>query len=365
MAGNSIGTVFKVTTWGESHGPALGVVVDGCPAGITIGIEEIQEEVNARKPRTESGGTDRKEEDVVEILSGIFEGKTTGMPISIIVKNKNHKSEDYGDIKNLYRPGHADYAYDVKYGFRDYRGGGRASGRETVSRVIAGAIAKKILASFAPTCVIIGHTVQIGEIKTSKTNLITLNPKTITSSPLRCIDPEATEKMLALIEKAKNEGDSLGGIIEMQIQNPPQGLGEPVFDKLNADLAKAIFSIPAIKGISFGEGFHAATMRGSEHNDNYKIENGKIATVTNHAGGILGGISTGEEINIHIAIKPPSSISKKQETVGTDKQSATIEIKGRHDVCIVPRVIPIAESMIAITLVDHLLRQRASQNILT
>ncbi|MBP7898681.1 chorismate synthase [Candidatus Gracilibacteria bacterium] len=365
MAGNSIGTVFKVTTWGESHGPALGVVIDGCPAGIEIGIEDIQREVDARKPQAESGGTARKEEDIVEILSGIFEGKTTGMPISMMVKNKDHKSEDYGDLKDVYRPGHADYAYDLKYGFRDHRGGGRASGRETVSRVIAGAIAKKILVSFAPTCVIIGHTVQIGEIEASRTNLVTLNSKTIASSPLRCIDSEATEKILTLIEKTRNEGDSLGGIIEIRIQNPPQGLGEPVFDKLNADLAKAIFSIPAIRGVSFGEGFRAATMRGSEHNDNYEMRNGNVVTETNHAGGILGGISTGEEIVIQIAIKPPSSIGKKQETIGIDEKQTTIEIKGRHDTCIVPRIIPVAESMTAITLVDHLLRQRAGQHILT
>lgn len=367
MAGNTIGTLYKVTTWGESHGVALGVVIDGCPAGIEIRAEEIQLEVDARKPQTENGGTTRREKDKIEILAGVFEGKTTGTPISIMVRNNDARSGDYEALKDVYRPGHADYSYELKYGAKDHRGGGRASGRETVSRVIAGAIAKKILRKYTSASngvveensetIILAHTIQIGPIKA-----LTYDQKEIAANPLRCADPIAAQKMLALIETVRAEKDGIGGIIEIRIQHPPIGLGEPIFDKLHADLGKALFSIPAVKGVAFGKGFDVATMRSSENNDSYEMVNGKITTQTNHSGGILGGISTGEEIIIQIAIKPPSSIGRKQKTVRKDGESTTIMIEGRHDTCIVPRVIPIAESMVAITLVDHLFRQRASEH---
>lgn len=358
MAGNSIGTLFTVTTWGESHGPSLGVVIDGCPAGINVSAEEIQREVDRRKPQAASGGTARREDDQIDVLSGIFEDVTTGAPIAIMVRNEDHQSKDYDALKEVFRPGHADLSYELKYGTaRDYRGGGRASGRETVSRVIAGAIAKKILLAYTPDTTILGHTIQIGAIKTS-----VFKPETI-DNPLCCADPEATTHMLSLIDAIRADHDSIGGIIEIRIQRPPAGLGEPVFDKLNADLGKALLSIPAVKGVAFGEGFETAHMRGSENNDTYTTHDGKITTQTNHSGGILGGISTGEDIIIHIAIKPASSIGKEQTTVTKDGQATTIAIRGRHDACIVPRAIPVAESMVAMTLVDHLLRQRAAQHL--
>lgn len=355
MAGNTIGTLFRVTTWGESHGPFIGVVIDGCPSGLEISPEEIQFELDRRKPQSATGGTSRNEEDEIEIGSGIFEGKTTGTPITIIIRNKGQQPEDYEKLRDVFRPGHADYAYHLKYGIRDHRGGGRASGRETASRVIAGTIAKKLLEKTNTT--IQGHTVQIGHIQTS-----TLNEEEIQKNPLRCGDSKAAQDMLELIKSMREEHDSIGGIIEILIKQPPAGLGEPVFDKLNADLAKAIFSIPAVKGVSFGKGFEVAAMRGSENNDPLFMNEGKINAKSNHAGGILGGISTGEDIVIRVAIKPPSSIGKPQQTITTSHQEAKITIEGRHDICIVPRVIPIAESMVAIILADHLLRQRSIEH---
>lgn len=316
MSGNSFGNFFKVTTWGESHGKALGAIVDGCPPGIKLSVKDIQLELNKRKPSESKLSTKRKESDKVEILSGIFEGKTTGMPISMIVWNKKMKSKDYSDLKDIFRPGHADYSYYLKYGIRDYRGGGRSSGRETVARVMAGAIAKKILSDYK--CSIKGKTVKIGKLE---------------------------------------EGDSCGGIVEITVTNPPSGLGQPVFDKLDADISKAIMSIGAVKGIEFGAGFKVAELKGSENNDEFIFDKGKIHTKTNNAGGILGGISTGENIVVRFAVKPPASILQKQKTVTVKGKETTIEIKGRHDACIVPRIIPVAESMIAITLVDHILRK--------
>jgi len=353
MPGNSIGKLFRVSTWGESHGKALGVLIDGCPSGIDLSEKDIQEEIDKRKPIGVSGTT-RREEDEVEILSGVFEGKTTGSPISIVVFNKNSRPEDYANIKEIYRPGHADYTYEQKYAVRDYRGGGRASGRETVARVMAGAVAYKLLKKSKIS--IIGHTIQIGNIKADK-----FQAKEIENNELKCADKIATVKMLNLIENIKKENDSIGGIIEIVIKNVPIGLGEPVFDKLDADLSKAIMSIGGVKGITIGAGFDTALMKGSENNDEYEMKNGKVRTLSNNAGGILGGISSGEDIVLRIAIKAPASIGITQKSVNSNGKTMNFKIEGRHDVCIVPRVIPVAKSMAAIIIADHLLRQKAIQ----
>lgn len=339
MAGNTFGTLFKVTTWGESHGVALGAVVDGCPPGLLLNEKDIQKELDRRKPNVKSKiSTTRREQDKVQILSGVFKGKTTGAPISMIVFNKDKRSKDYSKLKNVYRPGHADYTYQMKYGIRDYRGGGRASGRETVSRVMAGAIAKIILKKEKIN--IIGHTLQVGPHKAIKFLV-----GDIEKNEIRCADKNIAQKMISYIEKIKKEGDSIGGIVQIIVKNVPVGIGEPVFNKLDAQLSKAIMSIGTVKGVSFGAGFEVRNMKGSENNDEYVMKKGKIRTLTNHAGGILGGITNGEDIIINIAVKPPSSIPNK--------------IKGRHDACIVPRFIPVAESMAAISLVDFLLQQKS------
>ncbi|HLG25882.1 MAG TPA: chorismate synthase [Candidatus Gracilibacteria bacterium] len=352
MAGNTIGKIFTVTTWGESHGPALGAVVDGCPPNFPLSEKDIQAELDRRRPGQSSVGTSRQEDDQVRILSGVFEGKTLGTPISLIIENKDQRSKDYSKIKDLYRPGHADYSWDLKYGIRDYRGGGRASGRETVSRVMAGAIARKYLKLKAKT-EILGYSVQIGNIKSQ--NFL---KSEIEKNPVRCADRTAAKKMEALILKAKDEGDSVGGIAEFRVANTPAALGEPVFDKLQADLAKALLSIATVKGIEFGSGFTVPSMRGSENNDEFVMRGGKISTRTNHAGGIYGGISIGTDLIIRLACKPASSILKKQETVDRKGKKSSIQVEGRHDACIIPRLIPVAESMIAMTLMDHLLRQK-------
>ena len=362
MAGNTFGTLFKITTWGESHGPATGVIIDGCPPNIPLKESDIQKEVDRRKPAIASKiSTTRREEDKVQILSGIFNGKTTGTPISIIAQNKNIREEDYSDIKNAYRPGHADYTYELKYGIRDYFGGGRASGRETLARVMAGAVAKKILLLQAKTGVF-GHTIQVGDIKAKKfdTDYIFKNKSVIEKDPLRCLDQTSSKKMMKLIEQIRfREGDSIGAVIEIIIKNPPKGLGEPVFDKLDADLAKAMMGIGAVKGVEIGAGFKVAEMKGSENNDQMQTVGGKVKFLTNNCGGILGGISTGEDIIIRLAIKPVPSISKDLKTITTSGKNITIKTLGRHDCCLAPRIIPVAESMAAIVVVDHLLRQKS------
>jgi len=354
MPGNSIGKLFRVSTWGESHGKALGVLIDGCPAGIDLNEKDVQEELDRRKPGVISG-TKRAENDKVEILSGVFKGKTTGSPISMVVFNENARPDDYENIKEIYRPGHADYTYEKKYGIRDYRGGGRSSGRETVARVMAGAVAYKLLKKSKIS--IIGHTIQIGHIKADKFQI-----KEIETNELKCADKKAALEMLKLIDEVKKEKDSIGGIIEIIIKNVPTGLGEPVFDKLDADLSKAIMSIGGVKGISIGAGFETALMKGSGNNDKYGIKNGKIRTLSNNAGGILGGISNGEDIVLRIAIKAPASIGISQKSVNSSGKIVDFKIEGRHDVCIAPRVIPVAKSMVAIVLADHLLRQSAISN---
>lgn len=351
MPGNTFGTRFRITTWGESHGPATGVIIDGCPAKLQLSAEDIQKEVNRRKPAMGSKiSTTRREEDEVKILSGVFEGKTTGMPISLIVENKDTREKDYSKIKDLYRPGHADLTYDLKYGFRDYRGGGRSSGRETLARVMAGAIAKKILKEKNKT-EIFGHTIQIGNIKASK-----FSRTEIEKNEVRCADPSAAKKMSKFIEKIRfQDGDSIGAIIEIIVKNPPKGLGEPVFNKLDGELARAVMSIGAVKGVEIGSGFNVVNLKGSENNDEMRINKGKIKFLSNHSGGILGGISTGADIVIRAAVKPVPSISKKLKTITSTGKNTLIQTLGRHDCCLAPRIIPVAESMVALVLVDLLL----------
>ena len=355
MAGNTFGKIFKVTTWGESHGNAVGVIIDGCPSNLQLNIEHIQIELNKRKPGQNDLSSPRKEPDQVEIFSGIFEGKTTGAPICLLVYNKDVDSSKYEEIKDLLRPGHADFTYFIKYQNRDWRGGGRASGRETIGRVIAGAIAKQILKKIGIK--IIAYTKELGKITIEKVDLNQIN-----KNPVKCPDELIAKKMENLIRDMKIEGDSIGGIIEIIASGVPAGLGEPVFDKLSADIAKALMSIGSVKGIEIGSGFQAAKMKGSENNDEFIIENGKIRLNSNFSGGILGGISTGENIIVRIAVKPISSISKKQNTINMKTlKPEKIIVKGRHDVTSVIRLIPVAEAMTALVLLDHFLRNKLTK----
>ncbi len=362
MSGNTFGTIFRVTTWGESHGRAVGVVVDGCPAGLVISEEDIQKDLDRRRPGQSMASTQRQEEDRVEILSGIFEGKTTGCPISMLVWNKDANSNAYEPLRNKPRPGHADYSYHIKYGLRDHRGGGRASARETVGRVAAGAVAKKLL--YHEGIYIIGYVIELGGIKASipaHKDLLELR-SAAEENIVRCPDPSAAEKMVRLLDEVRKEGDSLGGIVEVVAKGVAPGLGEPVFDKLDADLAGALMGIGAVKAVEIGAGLESARMRGSQANDPLVIHEDHIDFETNNAGGILGGISTGAPIVCRIAVKPTPSISKKQRTVDlVSGDAAEIEIKGRHDPAIPPRIVPVAESMMALVLADHLLRQRAAR----
>lgn len=353
--GNSFGKVFTITSFGESHGNCVGVIVDGCPAGLPLTTEDIQKEVDRRRPGTGIASTDRLEEDRVEIISGVFNGHTTGAPIYMMVLNKDVDSTEYEKRRYLLRPGHADYTAFMKYGgFNDSRGGGRFSGRVTVSFVMAGAVAKKLLELVGIE--VLAYTIEIGGIE-SKPKTLEEIKQNVDQNQLKCADPEATEEMLKVIEQAKGEGDSVGGIIEGTALNVPVGLGEPLFDTLEGDLAKALFAIPAVKGIEFGSGFSAVRKKGSENNDPFIIEEGKVVTTTNNAGGILGGISNGMPIVLRVAVKPTPSISIKQETVDINKmQNASLKIKGRHDVCIVPRAVPVVESMMAITICDFAMR---------
>lgn len=359
MPGNTFGQLFRITTWGESHGPALGVVADGCPSGLALSEKDIQKELDRRRPGQSRIVTSRKENDKAEILSGVFEGKTLGTPISIIIYNKDARAKDYSKIKNIYRPGHADFTWQSKYGFRDYRGGGRSSGRETIGRVAGGAIAKKLLSKNAGT-LIIGFTKQVGDIAVDDKKIYLMGAKALLerceSNIVRCPDPNKAKEMISLIDKMRKEGDSIGGVVEVIIKGAPVGLGGPVFDKLSADLAKALMSIPAVKGFEIGEGFNAVKAKGSENNDSYAVIGKKITTVTNHAGGISGGISNGQDIVLRIAIKPTSSIRKEQDTVTQKGAKTKIKIEGRHDPCLCPRIVPVAESMAALVLADHLLR---------
>jgi len=352
---NSLGGLFTITCFGESHGRCVGIIVDGCPAGLLITEKDIQGEVDKRKPEISVITTQRVEEDKVEILSGIFNGRTTGAPICLLVWNKDVDSSEYEKMRFLPRPGHADYTAFIKYGgFNDFRGGGRFSGRITATFVMAGAIAKKLLNLISIE--VLAHTIEIGGIKAKPKELEEIK-ENIGKNQLKCADLKAAEKMVRAIDKAKEEGDSIGGIIEGIALNVPVGLGEPVFDTLDGELAKALFAIPAVKGVEFGLGFSAARKRGSENNDPFIIRNGRIDTMTNNAGGILGGISNGMPIVVRVAIKPTPSIAKSQETVNIkNMESARLAVKGRHDVCIVPKAVIVVESMIAVTLCDLAMR---------
>lgn len=361
MSGNTFGTLFRVTTWGESHGRAVGVVVDGCPAGLTLSVEDVQKELDRRRPGQSIASTSRKEEDRAEIQSGIFEEKTTGTPISMLVWNRDADSSAYDAIRNMPRPGHADYTYGAKYGIRDHRGGGRASARETVGRVAAGAVAKRFLDQEGID--ILGYVTELGGIKAeiSSSDLSELRAKA-ESNPIRCPDLDAAGRMLQLLDRVRREGDSLGGMVNVVAKGVPAGLGEPVFDKLDADLAKALMSLGAVKAVEIGAGLESARLHGSQMNDPLIFREGKVEFETNNAGGILGGISTGAPILCRIAVKPTPSISRKQHTVDlVANEDAEIEIKGRHDPAIPPRIVPVAEAMVAIVLADHLLRSRSAR----
>ena len=363
MAGNTFGSIFRITTFGESHGTGLGVVIDGCPAGIPIKLEKIQEALDKRRPGAAVNGiktaavTQRNEPDKAEILSGVFEEKSEGTPIAIEIRNTSQHSKDYGNLVNTFRPGHADYVYDAKYGFRDYRGGGRASGRETAARVAAGAVAAMFLESQGIS--VKAYTLKVAGIKCGKKDF-----SQIEQNSMRAPDNEAAKLMEAKIEEFRSKGDSAGGIIECVVQGVPAGLGEPVFDKLDAEIAKAILSIGAVKGIEFGLGFDAADSTGSENNDKMSVKDGKPVFNTNNAGGILGGISNGNDIVFRLAVKPVPSIFLAQETICKENDSfaeTSLEIKGRHDVCLCPRIVPVVEAMTSIVLADMLLRNRSSR----
>ena len=347
MAGNSFGNVFKVTTFGESHGIAIGGVIDGCPSGLQLDLEAIQMELNRRKPGQSEIVTQRKEPDTVEFLSGIFEGQTTGTPIGFIIKNANQKSKDYTHIKDVYRPSHADSTYDPKYGVRDYRGGGRSSARETACRVVAGAIAKQVLS----TVKINAFTSSVGEIFIDKPYQDLDFSKT-ESNIVRCPDEAIAEKMIARIKEIRKEGDTIGGTVTCVLQNVPVGLGEPVFDRLHAELGKAMLSINAVKGFEYGSGFCGAKMKGSEHNDLFNADG---STKSNLSGGIQGGISNGMDIYFRVAFKPVATIMQKQETINSKGETVEMQGKGRHDPCVVPRAIPIVEAMAALVLADYYL----------
>ncbi len=365
MAGNSFGKLFKITTFGESHGVAIGVIIDGCPAGLTIDVDFIQSELDKRKPGQSKITTQRKETDLVQVLSGTFEGKSTGTPIGLLIPNEDQRSKDYGHNIDVYRPSHADYTYDAKYGIRDHRGGGRSSARETAARVASGAIAKLLLKQH--DIEIFAHVSAVGQINAPNFNTANLNEALSIREEniVRCADPASANQMIDLIDSIRKDGDTVGGKIACIIKNCPAGLGEPVFDKLHADLGKAMLSINAVHGFEYGAGFAGSEMRGSAHNDrplpNPSIQNKGINTVTNNAGGILGGISNGMDITFVTAFKPVATIMHNQQTINAAGEAAEIKGKGRHDPCVVPRAVIIVEAMAALVVADHLLRQRSNR----
>jgi len=353
MAGNSFGNLFKLTTFGESHGPAIGGVIDGCPAGLEIDIESVQKDLNRRRPGQSAIVTQRKEPDTVEFLSGLFEGKSTGTPIGFVIKNANQKSKDYSHIKDTYRPSHADYTYDEKYGVRDYRGGGRSSARETACRVVAGSIAKQLLKNVK----INAFVSSVGKMELKK-HYTELDFSEIEKNPVRCPDPIMAKEMEAYIKKVRGDGDTVGGTVQCVIKNVPKGLGEPVFNKLHAELGKAMLSINAVKGFEYGSGFEGTKMRGSEHNDHFNQDG---STKTNLSGGIQGGISNGMDIYFKVAFKPVATLMQKQETINSKGEEVEMQGKGRHDPCVVPRAVPIVESMAALVLADYYLQNKSSK----
>ena len=357
MAGSTFGTLFRLTTWGESHGPAVGCTVDGCPPGIALTEQDIQADLDRRRPGQSRITTQRREDDAVEILSGVFEGVTEGTPISLMVRNADARSKDYSELKDLYRPSHADYTYQAKFGVRDYRGGGRASYREAVGRVAGGAVARRLLAERCGA-EIAGYVLQISDIR-GQIDPATVTREAVDANIVRCPDPDAAERMIAAVEQARREGDSLGGIVEVVARNVPPGLGEPVFDKLTADFARALMSLPAARGFEVGAGFASVLMRGSTHNDPFEMREGQVRTETNFSGGIQGGISNGEDILLRVAFKPTATILREQHTVTTQGEAVTFRAKGRHDPCVLPRAVAGVEAMVALVLADHLLRQNA------
>jgi chorismate synthase len=372
MAGNSFGQAFRITTAGESHGPAYVVIIDGVPPGLALAVEDLQIDLARRRPGQSAIVSARDEPDVPEILSGVFEGKTTGTSLAILVRNRDQRSRDYDDIKDLYRPGHADHSYDAKYGFRDYRGGGRSSARETTVRVAAGVVAKKII-SQAFGGRVVGYVVQVGDIRASIPDPAAVTLEQVEKLPdgqpniVRCPDAAAAARMIELIEAMRKDQDSIGGAAEIVATNVPPGLGEPVFDKIKADLAKALFSLPAVLGVEYGIGFGCVTMRGGQNNDVFTAQRGasgelRVGTRTNRHGGMLGGITTGMPLVLRAAVKPTSSLPREQETITKGGESTTIRTKGRHDPCLLPRFVPMAEAMVAIVLADHWLRWRGQRS---
>jgi chorismate synthase len=355
MAGNTYGTLLKLTTFGESHGAAVGGIIDGCPSGLEIDLDFVQVQLNKRRPGQSDIVTPRNEKDKLIFLSGIFEGKTTGAPIAFMVNNEDQQSKDYSHLQNVYRPSHADYTYNAKYGIRDHRGSGRASARETLSRVVAGAIAQLWLKQFQIS--LIAYVAQIGNIKLNKA-VTPSDFAEVEQNDVKCPHQEIAHQMIELIKVTEQDGDTLGGMISCQINGVPAGIGEPVFDKLHAELGKAMLSINAVKGFEFGSGFNAIGMKGSEHNDLMIIEDNKVNFLSNHSGGIQGGISNGATINFNVAFKPVSSIKKNQSTIDINHNQVDLQINGRHDVCVVPRAVPIVEAMAAIVIMDFMLRQK-------
>lgn len=357
MSGNTFGKIFTITTAGESHGGSVAVIIDGCPRGIEITEEEIQKDLDRRKPGQSSITTPRNEQDIIHIQSGVYEGKTTGTPILLIAHNKDQRSHDYNELSQLFRPSHADYTYLMKYGIRDPRGSGRASARETLARVAAGAIAKKFLAQKLGI-EIISYVEQVGVLQ-ANINQDTVTLADIEANIMRCPDKNIADEMIKYVEEIKDSGDSIGGVIKTVIRGVPAGLGEPVFDRLSADLAKAMLSINAVKGFEVGSGFEGTKLRGSEHNDPIVLKDGKVHTATNNAGGIVGGISNGEDIYFRTAFKSVSTINKTQNTLNTKLESVTVSAEGRHDPCVLPRAVPVVDAMSALVLIDHYLRQKA------
>ena len=354
---NTFGKIFKLTSFGESHGSKIGGIIDGCPSGLKLDIQNVQDELNRRKPGQSKITTQRKESDFVEILSGVFEGLTTGAPIGFTISNNNFKSKDYDNLKNIFRPSHADYTYQEKYGLRDHRGGGRSSARETACRVVAGAIAKQILK--INNIEISAFVLSVGNITANEKNIDYSKIISLTeANVVRCPDHKMATEMIDYISQLKRNGDSVGGQIKCIIKGTPVGLGEPVFDKLQADLAKAMLSINAVKGFEYGSGFHGSTMLGSEHNDEFNSLNDEVTTSSNYSGGIQGGLSNGENIYFKVAFKPVATILTNQKTIDKDKNNVELQVSGRHDPCVVPRAVPIVESMAAIVVLDHLLRNR-------
>jgi chorismate synthase len=356
--GNSFGQLFRVTTFGESHGAAVGVVVDGCPPRIPIAVEEIRRDLDRRRPGQSALTTQRKESDICQVLSGIYEGRSLGTPIALLVPNEDARSKDYSELETTYRPSHADYTYDAKYGIRDHRGGGRTSARETVGRVAAGAIARKLLRHCAGIEVV-GYVLQVKEIR-GEVNPASVTQEQVEATPTRCPDPEAAERITALILEARKNGDSGGGIVECVARGVPPVLGEPVFVRLEADLARAVMSLPASKGFEVGSGFAGTRLYGSEHNDEFYVDApGRVRTRTNNSGGVQGGISNGEAIVIRVGFKPTATLLREQRTVNRFGEDTTLKARGRHDPCVLPRAVPMVESMVLLVLADHWLRQRA------